>query len=205
MAASAVYTPAFRGISFLRSCLFAECGCTGFTLTHRVFLCRRLCGSKLAHKPEFCCYVQFTTTKLDRCSRYQRSLSTFTGCTGKARKDNNLPRTKPCFGFDSNNFEGQRRRCFHSRGRHLSTAGFVGACPAAVQPYLRLIRFDKPIGTWLLYLPCTWSIGLAATPGSLPDLQLLALFGLGALVMRGAGCTINDMWDVDFDKKVRGF
>jgi len=84
----------------------------------------------------------------------------------------------------------------------LSTAGFVGACPAAVQPYLRLIRFDKPIGTWLLYLPCTWSIGLAATPGSLPDLQLLALFGLGALVMRGAGCTINDVWDVDFDKKV---
>lgn len=58
------------------------------------------------------------------------------------------------------------------------------------------------LGTWLLYLPCTWSIGLAAEPGCLPDLHMLALFGTGALLMRGAGCTINDMWDRDFDKKV---
>lgn len=57
-------------------------------------------------------------------------------------------------------------------------------------------------GTWLLYLPCTWSIGLAADPGCLPDLHMLALFGAGAMLMRGAGCTINDMWDRDFDKKV---
>lgn len=57
-------------------------------------------------------------------------------------------------------------------------------------------------GTWLLYLPCTWSIALAAEPGCLPDLGLLTLFGTGALLMRGAGCTINDMWDKDFDKKV---
>lgn len=64
------------------------------------------------------------------------------------------------------------------------------------------MRLDKPIGTWLLYLPCTWSIGLAADPGCLPDLRMLTLFGVGALLMRGAGCTINDMWDKDFDKKV---
>lgn len=64
------------------------------------------------------------------------------------------------------------------------------------------MRLDKPIGTWLLYLPCTWSIGLAADPGCLPDLHMLTLFGVGALLMRGAGCTINDMWDKDFDKKV---
>lgn len=57
-------------------------------------------------------------------------------------------------------------------------------------------------GTWLLYLPCTWSIALAAEPGCLPDLSMLALFGTGALLMRGAGCTINDMWDKDFDKQV---
>lgn len=43
---------------------------------------------------------------------------------------------------------------------------------------------------------------MAAEPGSLPDLSMLALFGLGALVMRGAGCTINDMWDRDIDAKV---
>ncbi|XP_073397382.1 4-hydroxybenzoate polyprenyltransferase, mitochondrial isoform X2 [Dendrobates tinctorius] len=57
-------------------------------------------------------------------------------------------------------------------------------------------------GTWLLYLPCTWSIALAAQPGCLPDFYMLALFGTGAVLMRGAGCTINDMWDKDFDKKV---
>lgn len=81
-------------------------------------------------------------------------------------------------------------------------AGIVNAAPAPIQPYLRLMRLDKPIGTWLLYLPGTWSIGLAADPGCLPDLGMLALFGVGALLMRGAGCTINDMWDKDFDKKV---
>ncbi|CAB1321701.1 unnamed protein product [Coregonus sp. 'balchen'] len=84
----------------------------------------------------------------------------------------------------------------------LSAAGIVNSAPAPVQPYLRLMRLDKPIGTWLLYLPCTWSIGLAADPGCLPHLGMLTLFGTGALLMRGAGCTINDMWDKDFDKKV---
>lgn len=74
--------------------------------------------------------------------------------------------------------------------------------PASLQPYLRLIRFDKPIGTWLLYWPCTWSIALAAEPGCLPDLKMLALFGAGAFFMRAAGCIINDMWDKDFDSKV---
>nr|XP_023657019.1 4-hydroxybenzoate polyprenyltransferase, mitochondrial [Paramormyrops kingsleyae]XP_023657028.1 4-hydroxybenzoate polyprenyltransferase, mitochondrial [Paramormyrops kingsleyae]XP_023657036.1 4-hydroxybenzoate polyprenyltransferase, mitochondrial [Paramormyrops kingsleyae] len=84
----------------------------------------------------------------------------------------------------------------------LSAAGIVNSAPSAVQPYLRLMRLDKPIGTWLLYLPCTWSIGLAAGPGCLPDLAMLTLFGTGAVLMRGAGCTINDMWDRDFDRKV---
>ncbi|CAK6959825.1 -hydroxybenzoate polyprenyltransferase%2C mitochondrial [Scomber scombrus] len=84
----------------------------------------------------------------------------------------------------------------------LSAATIVNAAPAPVQPYLRLMRLDKPIGTWLLYLPCTWSIALASDPGNLPHLGMLTLFGAGALLMRGAGCTINDMWDKDFDKKV---
>ncbi|XP_044133474.1 4-hydroxybenzoate polyprenyltransferase, mitochondrial isoform X1 [Bufo gargarizans] len=84
----------------------------------------------------------------------------------------------------------------------FSAAGVVEAMPKNVQPYLRLMRLDKPIGTWLLYLPCTWSIALAAQPGGLPDFYMLALFGTGAVLMRGAGCTINDMWDQDFDKKV---
>ena len=57
----------------------------------------------------------------------------------------------------------------------------VQKAPAALQPYLYLMRLDKPIGTWLLYLPCTWSIAMAATPGALPDFGMLALFGTGKL------------------------
>ena len=68
--------------------------------------------------------------------------------------------------------------------------------------FLFSVWFWFCLGTWLLYLPCTWSIGLAADPGCFPDWYMLSLFGTGAILMRGAGCTINDMWDRDFDKKV---
>ena len=74
--------------------------------------------------------------------------------------------------------------------------------PAQARPYLKLMRLDRPIGTWLLLLPCLWSIALAAPAGGLPDLWLMALFAVGALVMRGAGCTVNDIADRDFDGKV---
>lgn len=63
--------------------------------------------------------------------------------------------------------------------------------------------FLKIKGSWLLFWPCGWSIALSATAGGLPDLQTLALFGCGALIMRGAGCTINDLWDKDIDAKVK--
>lgn len=69
--------------------------------------------------------------------------------------------------------------------------------PAPLRPYLRLARLDRPIGTWLLLWPCWWSIALAA--GS-P--LLLISFALGAVVMRGAGCTFNDIVDRDLDAKV---
>ncbi|XP_031339517.1 4-hydroxybenzoate polyprenyltransferase, mitochondrial [Photinus pyralis] len=78
----------------------------------------------------------------------------------------------------------------------------VESAPKSVQPYLKLMRLDKPVGSWLLYWPCGWSIASAAAPGALPDPYMLLLFGTGAVVMRGAGCTINDMWDRDIDKKV---
>ncbi|KAK7247114.1 hypothetical protein RIF29_41991 [Crotalaria pallida] len=74
--------------------------------------------------------------------------------------------------------------------------------PRQVQPYARLARLDRPIGTWLLLWPCMWSITLAAAPGHLPDLKMLALFGCGALLLRGAGCTINDLLDRDIDTMV---
>ncbi|MCF3628250.1 4-hydroxybenzoate octaprenyltransferase [Thalassospiraceae bacterium LMO-SO8] len=71
---------------------------------------------------------------------------------------------------------------------------------AGVRPYLRLARLDRPIGTWLLLLPCWWATAMAS-PGW-PDPWFMALFAVGALVMRGAGCTINDIADRDIDKKV---
>jgi 4-hydroxybenzoate polyprenyltransferase len=76
--------------------------------------------------------------------------------------------------------------------------------PAAMRPYARLARLDRPIGTWLLLLPCWWSTALVeiSRGGGLPDLRLLALFALGAVVMRGAGCTYNDIVDRDFDARV---
>ncbi len=72
--------------------------------------------------------------------------------------------------------------------------------PRPLRPYARLARLDRPIGTWLLLLPCWWGTALAA--GGVVRWDLLVLFGIGALVMRGAGCVINDLWDRDIDAKV---
>ena len=72
--------------------------------------------------------------------------------------------------------------------------------PSVTRPYLRLIRVDRPIGTWLLLFPGWWSVALA-TEG-LPDPRLMALFAVGALIMRGAGCVLNDIADRDFDSLV---
>ncbi|KAJ4822819.1 Palmitoyl-protein thioesterase 1 [Turnera subulata] len=75
--------------------------------------------------------------------------------------------------------------------------------PRQVQPYARLARLDKPIGTWLLAWPCMWSLSLAALPGNVPDFKMICLLGIWALLSRGAGCTVNDILDVDFDRKVK--
>ena len=72
--------------------------------------------------------------------------------------------------------------------------------PGAWRPYLRLARIDRPIGTWLLLFPCWW--GIAAASEKWPSPWLLLLFAVGAIVMRGAGCTYNDIVDRDFDARV---
>jgi len=72
--------------------------------------------------------------------------------------------------------------------------------PAPLRPYARLARLDRPIGTWLLLFPGWWGIALAAKRW--PDPLLLGLFALGALVMRGAGCTLNDIADRNYDAQV---
>jgi 4-hydroxybenzoate polyprenyltransferase len=76
--------------------------------------------------------------------------------------------------------------------------------PAWSRPYLRLARLDRPIGSWLLLLPCWWSAALAAVAAHArgPSLSHLALFFVGAFAMRGAGCTWNDIVDRDLDASV---
>ncbi len=76
--------------------------------------------------------------------------------------------------------------------------------PQAWKPYLRLARFDRPIGAWLLLFPAWWSQALAEVSlgQPYPNVWYLALFWVGAFVMRGAGCTYNDIVDRDFDARV---
>ena len=75
--------------------------------------------------------------------------------------------------------------------------------PARTRPFIRLARLDRPIGSWLLLFPCWWSIAMAtADPVTADFLLLFVLFGIGAVVMRGAGCTYNDICDRDFDARV---
>ncbi|XP_020609894.1 4-hydroxybenzoate polyprenyltransferase, mitochondrial-like [Orbicella faveolata] len=176
-------------------------GCTSKTsyLVARVFPVRHLCGSTIQSRTSW--QERQDSHKHMKIDPLQRTRATFVQNRGVPGVENRPAATKLSCGVDSRYFKVKTNRCYHSR-RYVNTARIVEACPPAIQPYLRLIRFDKPVGTWLLYSPCTWSIALAASPGSFPDLKMLTLFGIGALVMRGAGCTINDMWDVDFDKKV---
>jgi 4-hydroxybenzoate polyprenyltransferase len=76
--------------------------------------------------------------------------------------------------------------------------------PKPLIPYLRLARADRPVGFFLLAFPCFWSVSLASRSldEAYPDPRLLALFALGALVMRAAGCTYNDIVDRDIDARV---
>ena len=79
--------------------------------------------------------------------------------------------------------------------------GWVTRLPRTLQPYAVLARLDRPIGAWLLFLPGLWSI-LLARPAPAQGARLALLFALGAVVMRGAGCVVNDMWDRDLDRQV---
>ena len=89
---------------------------------------------------------------------------------------------------------------------HNGTAAPAGpgpverAMPPWARPFVALARLDQPTGVWLLLWPCLWGIGLASD--GLPAWELLVLFTAGAFVMRAAGCTLNDIFDRDFDARV---
>lgn len=87
----------------------------------------------------------------------------------------------------------------------IKTEGWISKLPESWQDYAILMRFDRPIGWWLLLLPGWWGIVLAANGingmyGR--DFYLMLLFFIGAILMRGAGCIVNDMWDREMDNKV---
>ncbi|HYZ31387.1 MAG TPA: 4-hydroxybenzoate octaprenyltransferase [Crenalkalicoccus sp.] len=83
----------------------------------------------------------------------------------------------------------------------IRSGGWVGRLPPGWRPYALLMRLDRPIGAWLLVLPGFWAIALGA-PGWAEGLRLALLFGIGAVVTRGAGCVVNDLWDRDLDRRV---
>ena len=77
--------------------------------------------------------------------------------------------------------------------------GFIGALPPRLRPFASLMRLDRPIGSWLLYWPCAWSVALAGVGGRW---DLFLWLGLGAFAMRSAGCVYNDIVDRDLDVQV---
>jgi 4-hydroxybenzoate polyprenyltransferase len=87
----------------------------------------------------------------------------------------------------------------------IKTQGWISKFPEAWQPYAILMRLDRPIGWWLLLLPGLWAIVMGANGATgmvAYDIRLMIFFLFGAIIMRGAGCIINDLWDRDLDKQV---
>ncbi len=83
----------------------------------------------------------------------------------------------------------------------IVATGWVARLPRPWLPYLLLARIDRPIGIWLLFLPGLWGI-LLSRPAPIEALRLILLFASGAIVMRAAGCVVNDLWDRDIDRLV---
>ena len=83
----------------------------------------------------------------------------------------------------------------------IRAAGWVARLPEGWRPYALLMRLDRPIGSWLLFLPGLWAFAMVA-PSWGRGLWLTLLFGVGSVLMRGAGCVVNDLWDRDIDRQV---
>ncbi len=84
----------------------------------------------------------------------------------------------------------------------IVATGWIRHLPAGWRPYALLARLDRPVGIWLLLLPGAWGILLPVGVPAVQRLRLLLLFAVGSVVMRSAGCVVNDMWDRDIDRRV---
>ncbi|QDH12914.1 4-hydroxybenzoate polyprenyltransferase [Formicincola oecophyllae] len=90
----------------------------------------------------------------------------------------------------------------HPPHTDIRSDGWLAHCPAQLQPWLLLMRLDRPVGTWLLFLPGVWGVFLPQHVSFPHRLKLVALFAAGSVLMRSAGCVINDLWDRDIDAQV---
>ncbi|KAF9595387.1 hypothetical protein IFM89_000305 [Coptis chinensis] len=143
---------------------------------HKLPLHHKICGPQLLGRP----YNPFVVDlQIDHCGL-------------------NLYNAKICTSSGANNGGKQHDV---NKGSNIQHSWIDLYLPDSVRPYAQLARLDKPIGTWLLAWPCLWSITLATPSGNLPDVKMLLLFGCGSLLLRGAGCTVNDLLDRDIDPK----
>ena len=110
-------------------------------------------------------------------------------------------RDRPARRADAVHAQGEKANSAFLDPSDIRQTDWVGRLlPVWSQPYARLARLDRPIGTWLLLFPGWWGIALASD--GVPDPVMLLLFAIGAVVMRGAGCTLNDIADRHFDARV---
>lgn len=115
--------------------------------------------------------------------------------------------SRPCFVYRCKNALGERMVQAFNKFMSFTDIRFdlVSRLPTKVQPYALLMRLDRPIGWWLLLLPGWWAITLGGHGINSMGLYggyLMLLFWIGAIVMRGAGCIVNDLWDRDLDAQV---
>jgi 4-hydroxybenzoate polyprenyltransferase len=94
-----------------------------------------------------------------------------------------------------------RSVAMNSAHTDIVASGWIARLPARIRPYALLLRLDRPIGAWLLFLPGLWGLLLARGPAG-QTAWLVILFAIGSVAMRGAGCVVNDMWDRDLDRLV---
>ncbi len=83
----------------------------------------------------------------------------------------------------------------------IADRGWITMLPPRWRPFALIARLDRPIGAWLLFLPGLWAILLTRRPDTV-SARLIVLFGIGAVLMRAAGCIVNDIWDRELDRRV---